>query len=360
MKKICLSTHVHYVLLCILILACPFKDVSASAIPNNTLKIGVLCWSVNIPGQVAMTKGLEMEAERINQKAISNGLPGVELIMRVAGDGPSGVEKQIRQMNDMVQLKPDVIIVQPTDNAALAAPLHAANQAGIPVVAYDQYISGGKLASYITSDNQQAGYLDGEYIASLFDNNKKIRLVLVEYPLVSSTVERLDGFLDALRDQKQAYTILKTYEAVEPAGGIKAGQNILHDFPVKGSIDVIFTVNDGGGLSVVELLARAGRTEIIVASVDGDPASVTNIRKHRLTRIDTAQFCAPLGAEVMKTAYAVARGQKVAEHILIPVYPVTRETLADYPGWMGPIPHSFEKPWPSVRPIWNSHPINRP
>ncbi len=277
----------------------------------------------------------------------------MQLIPQVAGDGAAGVDHQIAQMFEMVKQKPDIIIVQPTDNAALAGPLRAANQAGIPVVAYDQYISGGTLAAYITSDNQQAGYLDGEYVAAQFPDKQVIRLILVEYPRVSSTVERLNGFLDALRDHGQAYQILKTYEAVEPAGGKLAGEQILHDFPAKGSIDVLFSVNDGGGLSVVDALAKAGRSEIMAASIDGDPKSVANIRAHRLTQIDSAQFCGPLGAEALKAAYAIATGQAAPKQALVPVFPVTLETLAHYPGWGGPIPESFTKPWHARDPVWD-------
>lgn len=323
-----------------------------AASAGKPLRIGVLYWSMNIPGQVAMRKGLEEEAQRINATAQLNKLPQLQLIPQVAGDGAPGIERQIAQMFEMVKKKPDIIIVQPTDNAALAAPLRAANQAGIPVVAYDQYISGGTLAAYITSDNQQAGYLDGEYLAAHFPNQTSIKLILVEYPRVSSTVERLNGFLDALRDHDQAYQILKTYEAVEPVAGRRTGQQILRDFPAKGSVDALFSVNDGGGLSVVDALAQAGRNEIIVASIDGDPQSVDNIRKQRLTHIDTAQFCGPLGAEAIKAAYAIATGKPTPRKALVPVFPITRETLVRYPGWGGPIPAKFTKPWIARNPLW--------
>jgi ribose transport system substrate-binding protein len=329
-------------------------SLAYAAVPDKkSLRVGVLYWSMNIPGQVAMRKGLEEEAQRINMTAKRQGLPSLQLIPRVAGDGAVGVERQVAQMFEMVRQNPDVIIVQPTDNAALAGPLRAANRANIPVVAYDQYISGGSLAAYISSDNHQAGYLDGEYIAAQFPDNQTVRLVLIEYPRVSSTVERLDGFLDALRDYHQAYRILKVYEAVEPVAGRLAGKQILQDFKNKGSIDAVFSVNDGGGLSVVDVLAAAGRTEILFSSIDGDPASVENILKHRLTHIDAAQFCGPLGAEALKAAYAIATGHATPKHALVPVFPVTLGTVSHYPGWGGPIPEAFAKPWVARDPVWN-------
>jgi ribose transport system substrate-binding protein len=315
-------------------------------------QVGVLYWSMSIPGQVAMRRGLEAEAERLNKAALADGKPTVRLEIRVAGDGEAGIEKQIRQMHELVTMPLDLLIVQPTDNAALAAPLRAANKAGIPVVAYDQYISGGGLAAYRTSDNYQAGYLDGEYIASRFPEDKEICLVLVEYPHVSSTVERVNGFLDALKEAGLHYKVLKSYSAVEPVSGQQAAHDILRDFPKAGSIDVVFTVNDGGGLSVVKGLSEAGRDEIMVATIDGDPASVENIKAGRLTVVDSAQFCGPLGAEAMKAAYAVLTGGSPPYHALVPVFPVTRDTLDLYPGWQGPIPAGFTKPWRSHLPQW--------
>jgi len=125
----------------------------------GNFNVGVLFWSMNIPGQVAMRQGLEADAERINAQAAREGKPGVVLTARVAGDGETGIENQIHQMRELIGRQVDIIIVQPTDNAALSGPLKEANKAGIPVVAYDQYISGGTLAAYRTSDNFQAGFL---------------------------------------------------------------------------------------------------------------------------------------------------------------------------------------------------------
>jgi ribose transport system substrate-binding protein len=350
------KTGTAFFFLIFLVFLSPYTVIAENnnSLDENKIRIAVLYWSMNIPGQVAMAKGLEQRAKELNHLAIANKLPQIELIKRVAGDGGDGVERQISQMKEVVSMKPDVIIVQPTDNAALAEPLRLANQHNIPVIAYDQYISGGKLASFVTSNNHQAGYLNGEYIASLFPDSKELRLILVEYPLVSSTVERLNGFLDALKDYKQSYTIVSTYQAVEPSSGTIAGKQIVADFPEKGSIDVVFTVNDGGGLNVVNELVKAGRHEIIVATTDGDPESINNIKRGRLTHIDTAQFCGPLGEQAINLAYDIMMNRTIPSLTLIPVYPITKDTLSNYPGWKGPIPVTFKKPWFSQKTYWDN------
>lgn len=325
------------------------KRLTTQDVPaDSVLQIGVLYWSSTIEGQVAMRKGLEAEAARIN----AGPGPHVELIPRVAGDGADGRERQIAQMRAMVADNLHAIILQPTDNAALSEPLIMANKAGIPVVAYDQYVEEGDLAAYITSDNRQAGALDGEYIAHRFDDARELKIVLVEYPHVSSTVERLDGFLSTLKLLNQAFRIVGTYKAVEPVAGKAAGLQILEDFPKPGDVDVVFTVNDGGGISVVDVLAKAGRDEIIVATIDGDPSSVQNVRQGRLTVIDSAQFCGPIGAAALRAAYTVLQGGSTPAVQLIPTFPITKETLERYPGWMGPLPPAFKKPWQSKQPVW--------
>jgi len=302
----------------------------------DTLQIGVLYWSMNIPGQVAMRRGLEARASELATVDPDHGGHAFELVARVAGDGPEGIENQIAQMFELLTLGADLLIVQPTDNAALSQPLREANRLGVPVIAYDQFISGGDLACFLTSNNYQAGYLDGEYVAHLFPAERDLAIVLVEYPHVTSTSERVNGFLSALDHSGQAHRVVGSYLAVEPVAGREAGEAILRDFPEPGSVDVVFTVNDGGGLAVVDVLADAGRSEIVIATVDGDPKSEENIRSRRLTVIDTAQFCWHLGAEAMQAAWDLLGGTELPPIMLLPVFPITVETQDLYEGWYGP------------------------
>ncbi|MFT6630236.1 MAG: ribose transport system substrate-binding protein [Bacteriovoracaceae bacterium] len=313
--------------------------------------IGVSYWSATIEGQVAMSKGLEEQAVKINKTSNDR----IKLITKTAGDGSNGVRNQIKQMNELIKLNPDLIIIQPTDTAALGPSLLKANAKKIPVITYDQFIVQGQTVSYITSNNYQAGHLGGEYIAGKFDNKFVLKIILVEFPSISSTNERVHGFIDALKESGQAYKVIETFNAVEPIAGAKAGKKVLKHYPAKGSVDVVFTVNDGGGLAVVDVLSKAGRNEILVATVDGDPSSVKNIKDGNLTVIDSAQFCAEIGRESLNTAYSFLKGNKVAKKILIPTFPITKETIKKYPGWMGKVPGTFLKPWIKNRKsFWNN------
>lgn len=329
-----------------LLLSCALALVFApplSAAPPYV--IGVVYWSMAIPGQVAMRRGLEAAAAEINRARPAR---PIRLVPFVGGDGEPGIRNQIAAMARLVKMRPDAIILQPIDSAALSKPVQEANRANIPVVAYDQYVLKGKLACYLTSNNTLAGYLDGEYLAYRFrarTAKNPLRLIIVEYPYVSSTVERVEGLQDALAKSGIPYRIVARYQAVEPQGGKEAGRAIVERHP-RGSVDAVFCVNDGGGINVMRAIKDAKRDDIVMATIDGDPASVSTIAEGGPIAIDTAQFCGALGAESLKVTHRLLLGERIPREVLITVFPITRQSLKAYPGWGGAVPRIILRPWP--------------
>ncbi|WP_232469293.1 substrate-binding domain-containing protein [Bdellovibrio bacteriovorus] len=302
---------------------------------------------MKIEGQVAMRKGFEEEIEKFNKASADK----IKVIPYVAGEGRKGILNQTAQLDDALKKAPNVIVIQPTDNSALARGLQEANTKGIPVIAYDQYIVNGNLASFLTSDNYQGGRDNGDYIEKTFEKGSTIRIVVFEYPQVSSTMDRVDGFFDSLREHNRNFKVLKRYQAVDPASGEAAAKQFLKDFPEKGSVDLILTVNDGGGITIVKTLWEKKRTEIRHATFDGDPESVENIKNKRLTIIDSAQFCAELGRETARNLIAYLRKEKVPTKKLVPTFPVTEQSVKDYPGWMGRPSSKYVTVTPEKAPV---------
>ncbi len=348
-------TYVRYSSIAIILLA--LLSFPTGLLAEQPWRICVLYWSDTIPGQLAMREGLRRQVKRHNRQLQQQpDMRAIDLTEYVAGDGPEGAERQIAQFYQALKTHPDLIIVQPADSAALTEPLRQANAKGIPVLAYDQFIEGGQLAGLVTSNNYQAGYLAGEVVADLFPSQHALRLVFLEYPLVSSTVLRVDGFLDALEDLGQAYTLLHAYQAVEPVAGRKAARALMRDYPQPGSVDVVFSVNDGGGLAFRRELERAGRRDIRLASVDGDPEQVASLSENSLLLVDSAQLCAVIGEQTIQAAVQWLKGDHRRLLYQVPTYPVTVETRAGYKGWYGGVPATFTKPWMSRKPLW-SHQI---
>lgn len=76
-------------------------------------------WSMKIEGQVAMRNGFEEEITAFNKK----GSDKIELISYVAGEGRKGVLNQVTQLDDVLKKPAQALVIQPTDNSALALSL---------------------------------------------------------------------------------------------------------------------------------------------------------------------------------------------------------------------------------------------
>lgn len=326
-----------------------FLSISPRQSEAKSFNVAVLYWSSKIEGQVAMRMGLEQKSKSLSAKSKT------KLILHpfVAGDGIQGLQNQVQQFKQVLEdyKKYNLILIQPTDNAVLSPFLNRANQLKIPVVAFDQYIVDGELASFVTSNNYQAGVLNAEYIHSQFPKEKVIKIALVEYPKVSSTVERVVGFFSTLKRLKRKYEVVKTYEAVEPIAGKKVGSELLKDFPKQGSLDVVFSVNDGAGVALAGELIKAKRKDVLHVSVDGDPISVKRIKGGEVTAFDSAQFCAEIGRQTAIVTWKILQGQKYPKKILVPVFPISKETVKSYSGWKGKLPTGVIKPW--NKSLWN-------
>ncbi|QLY26285.1 substrate-binding domain-containing protein [Bdellovibrio sp. KM01] len=313
------------------------------------LDVHVFYWSTRIEAQVSMRRGLEEEIKKYNQTAARS----INLIPHVAGEGRLGVSNQIHQLESAIEANPDALIVQPTDISTVSRAVQDAGLKKIPVFTFDQFILNAKVQSYVSSDNYQAGWNNGIYIESLFPRGQEIKIVLFEYTRVSAGINRIDGFFDALRSRNRKFVVLKRYESVDPVSASDAVTSMLKEFPKKRSIDLVFTVNDGAGNTVVEKLWNKGRKEILHATIDGDPVAVGNIKDHRLTVIDSAQFCGEMGREIARQVIAYFSAKPVVPKLLIPTFPVTRETLAQFKGWLSvPLapPKSFSDPR-SIEPM---------
>lgn len=289
--------------------------------------VSILYWSESIEGQLSMRRGLENELK----KELKN--QQWKIASYVAGDGNDGVKKQFIHFIDAINKKSDLIIIQPTNSTYLSKALILANEKNIPVVAFDQYITGGKLEAFISSDNYTAGFHNGEIVHRNFPPNKKLNIIIVEYPLISSTTERLDGFLDALKIHNREFNVLQRYNAVEPTGAKKIAKKILQTYSKPSSIDLIFTANDGAGVTIVNELIKAKRFEIKHVSIDGEKDSIEHLKKGQLTIGNSLQQCYLLGKQTAGIALAIINKKPYSPKTLVPTVSFEQKNVKDYRGW---------------------------
>ena len=113
---------------------------------------------------------------------------------------------QIDQLNEAISQKPAAIVVLAVDGDAVIPAIEKANQAGVPVIATNRDLNGGKFAS-VMSDEKQAGKLQGEYLAKHLPQGAKIVYLMGESSQSSARL-RWEGFKEACLDKRSDIQLL--------------------------------------------------------------------------------------------------------------------------------------------------------
>lgn len=156
---------------------------ASQSVMAKQIVIGVSFQELNNDYFVSMKEALEQAANDIGAKVY-------------IADAGHDVSKQINDVEDMLQKKIDILLINPTDSVGVQSAVMAANKAGAVVVAVDAQAE-GPLDSFVGSKNYDAGFLAGEYLAKSLGGKGKVA-ILDGIPVVP-ILERVRGFEDAIK-----------------------------------------------------------------------------------------------------------------------------------------------------------------
>ncbi|MFW6162716.1 MAG: substrate-binding domain-containing protein [Planctomycetota bacterium] len=257
-------------------------------------------------------------------------------------NGDSSASTQLRSIEDFIQRRVACILLNPVNSDAAGAAVKKANAADIPVVTFDVNASSGDVACFVESNNVLAGRLCADYIGWRLQG--KGRVVVIDHPGVTSVIQRTDGFKARLAEKYPDVEIVKTLVGEGKRGpSMKVTEHILGGDV---EFDAIFAINDPTGLGATKALKDAGESDIFVAAIDGAPDAVAELESGDSPfAMSVAQFPNEIARTAAEMGYKLLDGETVPEHIKVPVMPVTRDNLEQYPGWSGTLPAQVEVPW---------------
>ncbi|MBT1247020.1 MULTISPECIES: ribose ABC transporter substrate-binding protein RbsB [unclassified Thermosipho (in: thermotogales)] len=226
-------------------------------------KIGLSLSTLNNPFFVALRDGAIDKAKEL----------GIELIIVDAQDRPS---KQLNDIEDLVQQRVDLIIINPTDSDAIVAAVEEANDAKIPVITVDRGSNGGKVVVHIASDNVFGGAMAAKFIAEKLNGKGKV-VELVGIPGTSAARDRGLGFETELKKYPGLVLVAKQTANFNRAEGLTVMENLLEAYP---DIDAVFAQNDEMALGAIEAIKAAGKLDdIIVVGFDAIPDAIEAVKK---------------------------------------------------------------------------------
>ncbi|MCW5965032.1 MAG: substrate-binding domain-containing protein [Bryobacterales bacterium] len=228
--------------------------------------------------------------------------------------GEWSLAKQQEHIENFIVQRVDAIVVCPVNSKAIGPSIEEANVAGIPVFTADIRAESGKVVSHVGSDNYQGGRLAGEFLAKALRGTGKV--AIIEQPVIESTLERVRGFEDAVKDHPGIEVVAKLNGDGVRDRSMKVAEELLRGFR---DVQGIFAINDSTALGVLSALESLGRNDVIVVGFDGDPEALAVLEQGSPLKADIEQYPAEIGFTVIDVIHRHLNGEQVPEAIPIRV-----------------------------------------
>ena len=270
------------------------------------ITIGLSVSTLNNPFFVSLKDGIIAAAEENGMKTI-------------VVDAQDDSATQVSGVEDLIQQGVDILLINPTDSAAISTAVEYANSVGIPVITLDRSSDSGDVVTLVASDNEAGGQMAAEYITELLGENA-IVAELEGTPGASATRERGAGF-HSIADEK-LQIISKQTGDFDRTQGLNVMENMIQG---NGSIQAVFAHNDEMALGALEAISSAGK-DLIVIGFDGIDDALASIRNGHLTAT-VAQQPVLMGEMAVQAAVDYIQGKEVEKVIAAPLKLVTKDTV---------------------------------
>lgn len=236
-------------------------------------------------------------------------------------DAQDDAAKQASSIEDLIQQKVDVIIINPTDSAAIIPAVESANAAGIPVITVDRTADGGKVTTHIASDNKAGGALAAQFIAEQLGGTGNV-VELEGIPGSSAARERGAGFNEEIAKSSGIKMAAKQPADFDRAKGLTVMENILQG---NKDIKAVFAHNDEMALGALKAIEAAGATGILVVGFDATDDAVKEVFAGKLSAT-VAQKPDMMGMLAVQTAIKIAKGEEVEASIPVELDLITKDS----------------------------------
>lgn len=268
------------------------------------LKIGLSVSTLNNPFFVSLKDGVVNEAKKL----------GIETIVV---DAQNDSAKQSNDVDDLMQKGVNVLLINPTDSAAISTVVQSANSLGIPVITLDRSADQGKVEALVASDNAKGGKMAAEYIVDMLGKGAKV-VELEGVAGASATRERGKGFHEVA--DSELNVIAKQTADFDRVKGLNVMENLLQANP---DVQAVFAHNDEMALGAIEAIRSSGKN-IPVIGFDGNEDALKSIQAGQMTAT-VAQQPELIGQLAVQAAYDVLQGKAVEPSIPAPLKLVTKE-----------------------------------
>ncbi|WP_329366008.1 sugar ABC transporter substrate-binding protein [Streptomyces sp. NBC_01483] len=184
--------------------------------------------------------------------------------------------KQLEQLQQMVNDKVDVILVDAVDSKSIASGVQKAKDAGIPVIAYDR-LAQGPIDAYISFDNELVGQVQGKALLEALGTNASSKKIVMMNgsPTDPNAAQFKSGAMGELTGK---VVISKSYDTKDwdPVVG-KANMEKAISAIGLSNIAGVYSANDGLAGAVIDAMKTMGVSK--VPPVTGQDAELDAVQR---------------------------------------------------------------------------------
>lgn len=275
--------------------------LSSAALAKETIALTVS--TLDNPFFVSLKDGAQKKADEL----------GYKLVVLDSQNDPA---KELSNVEDLTVRGAKVLLINPTDSAAVGNAVAIANRNKIPVITLDRGAAKGEVVSHIASDNVAGGKMAGNFIAQKLGNGAKV-IQLEGLAGTSAARERGEGFKQAIDEHK--FTVLASQPAdFDRTKGLNVTENLLAS---KGDVQAIFAQNDEMALGALRAIGAANK-KVLVVGFDGTDDGVKAVKSGKLAAT-IAQQPELIGSLGVEAADKILKGEKVEAKIPVALKVVT-------------------------------------
>jgi ABC-type sugar transport system substrate-binding protein len=242
--------------------------------------------------------------------------------------GTNDAAGQTNAMLAYIGAKVDAIIVDPIDSNAIITAVKKANAAGIPVVAVQSNVNGGKTATFIAGREDIAGREMAKDAVNFCKGKDPCEIGIIEgIRADQSGAEENRAFLAYIKPHKNIKVVGQGETQYDPAKALNLATNLLTAHP---GIDYLYAWWDPGGAAAVQAIKAKGKLgKIGVASQNGDCIQLGHVLKGDAT-VTAAFFPSAIGGGGVTSAIKAVKGEKLPKWTVAPVIGITTKLANDW------------------------------
>lgn len=280
---------------------------------EKTVKSTLVISTLNNPFFVSVADGAKKQAKE----------SGMDLDVQNANNSD---QTALNQTTTALTKKPGVLIIDPVGSQSGGSMTEQANQAKVPVVAFDRKPDSGELASFIGYDAIQAGKEAAKSLAESIGEKGKI--VEIQGILGTSVAQdRSKGFNEGIEAYPNIEVVAKQSADFDRGKALDVMTNVLQG---NSDINGVYAANDEMALGVVAALkARdlTGKVKVVGNDGIGDALKAVQAGTMYSTHAESPFV---LGKEVVDLSLKVAQKKSVEKNTVLEGRLVTKDEVSSF------------------------------